>query len=409
MYLPLFIFIALFFSLSLGEFGQYPFGQSSFSLSLTDGLMFLSLCVMLVWNIAIRKNLAVPKNFLWLVGFWLICLLSLLFSFNLSGWLYLFRFIVYSGAFYLAFHLVKSKILDLGEFLTLLKLVSLVIAALGLVQLIIYPDLEPLSGYGYDPHKYRLFSTFLDPNFVGTFLSFPVVFIAGNLLDQKFSGFKQFFYKNKFDLIAGLIILVSVILTFSRSAYLMLFAALFLLLVFKRKLLLIPLFLIPLILYLIFPPFSERINGIINPDKSASERISSWEKGLTIFQQNPLFGVGFNNIRDAAEQLNLNKTYSPDGGNSGAGVDSSLIFVMATTGIAGTAVFFLFLFKILFGSLSRILRKNYRYSLPFFAVSSGLILNSFFINSLFFPAIMVIWFSALGVFYGLGEGEGEGS
>lgn len=407
MYLPLFLFIATFFSLSLGEFGQYPFGQTGFSISATDVLLSSNLAVMLIWNIGIKKNLALPKNFFWLAGFWLICLLSLILSFNFSGWLYLFRFVIYSGAFYLAFYLVKAKILDAGEFLTLVKLVSLVIAVLGLVQLIIYPDLEPLSGYGYDPHKYRLFSTFLDPNFVGTFLSFPVIFITGTLLNQKFSGFKQFFSQNKFDLIAGLIISISVILTFSRSAYLMLFTALFILLVLKRKFLLVPLFLIPLILYLIFPPFSERINGVINPDKSASERILSWEKGLTIFQQNPLFGVGFNNIRDAAEQLNLNKTYSPDGGNSGAGVDSSLIFVMATTGIAGIAVFFLFLFRVLVDGINKIIRKESEFALVFFASLAGLLLNSFFINSLFFPAIMVVWFSSLGIFYGLGEGDGE--
>lgn len=407
MYLSLFLFIAAFLSLSLGEFGQYPFGQTGFSLSATDVLVFLNLAVMLIWNIGIKKNLALPKNFFWLAGFWAIGIFSLLVNFNFSGWLYLFRFIVYSGAFYLAFHLVKSKILDWGEFLTLVKLVSVIVAVLGLVQLIIYPDLEPLSGYGYDPHKYRLFSTFLDPNFAGTFLSFSAIFISAGLLNKKLSGFKQFLKENKFDLISGLLILVSIILTFSRSAYLMLFSGLFILLVFKRKLLLIPLFLIPLILYLIFPPFSDRINGVINLDKSASERILSWEKGLTIFQQNPLFGVGFNNIRQAAEKLNLNKTYSADGGNSGAGIDSSLIFVMATTGIAGIAVYFIFLFKILFDCINRIIRKKSEFALAFFASLAGLLLNSFFINSLFFPVIMVVWFSSLGVLYGLGEGEGE--
>lgn len=420
MYLPLFLFIALFFSLSLGEFGQYPFGQTNFSISLTDVLIFSNLAVMLIWNIAIKKDLTVPKNFYWLAGFWAVCLLSLFSSFNFSGWFYLLRFIVYSGTFYLAFHLVKSKILDQGEFLTLLKIVSVIVAVLGLIQFFIFPDLEPLTQYGYDPHKNRLFSTFLDPNFAGTFLSFSLIFITNNLLSKKISDIKQFFTENKTDLVSGSLILISIILTFSRSAYLMLFAGLFILLLIRRKLLLIPLFLIPLILYLVFPPFSERLNGVISLDKSASERILSWEKGLTIFQQNPLFGVGFNNIRDAAERLNLNKTYSSDGGNSGAGVDSSLIFVMATTGIAGIAVFFLFLLRIFFDLIMRLVRKKSRFALPFSASFAGLILNSFFINSLFFPAIMVLWFSALGVFLGsqseartassayrLGEGDGE--
>lgn len=413
MNLILFLYIAVVFSLALGEFGQFPFGQTGFSVSLTDFLLTFGVSILLIWNIGIKRNLKVPKNFYWLLGFWLICFFSLLINFNFSGWLYLFRFIVYSSSFYFVFHLVKSKILGRGEFLTLIKTVSIVIAVLGLIQLVVFPDLEPLSMYGYDPHKNRLFSTFLDPNFAGTFFSFAFIFTFAELLGKKFQDFSQYVRDNRFNILASILLTASTILTFSRSAYLMLFSGMFILLVMRKKLLLVPLFLIPLILYLVFPPFSARLNGVINLDKSASERILSWEKGLTIFQQNPLFGVGFNNIRQAAENLNLNKTYSADGGNSGAGIDSSLIFIMATTGIAGIAAFLLFIFRVLFDCIKSIIQKKYSFSLPLFASFTGLLLNSFFINSLFFPAIMVLWFSALGVFYGLGDppagGEGEAS
>lgn len=409
MNLILFLYIAVVFSLGLGEFGQFPFGQTGFSVSVTDFLLLLNLIVLLIWNFGVEKNLSSPKNFYFLCGFLMICFFSLLISLNFSGWLYLFRFIVYSGSFYLVFHLVKSKVLGQGEFLTLIKIVSIIIAVLGVIQLVVFPDLEPLSIYGYDPHKNRLVSTLLDPNFTGTFFSFVLIFTFTELLDKKFQNLGRYIADNKFNLFTSILLSLSTILTFSRSAYLMLFTGLFILLVIRKKLLLVPLFLFPLILYLVFPPFSARLNGVINLDKSASERILSWEKGLTIFQQNPLFGVGFNNIRQAAENLNLNKTYSADGGNSGAGIDSSLIFVMATTGIAGIAVFFLFIIRILFDCIKRIALRKYNFNLPFFSGFAGLLINSFFINSLFFPAIMVLWFSALGVFYGLGEGEGEAS
>ena len=169
MNLILFLFIATFFTLSLGEFGQFPFGNTDFSVSIFDILLTLSLSTALIWNIAVKKNLKLPRNFLYLIIFWAIAILSLFFSLDLSGWLYLLRFIIYSATFYLAFHLVKSKILSLNEFLTLIKITSITLAVLGFVQLIFYPDLGVLSDLGYDPHKYRLFSTFLDPNLLGTF------------------------------------------------------------------------------------------------------------------------------------------------------------------------------------------------------------------------------------------------
>lgn len=409
MYLTLFLYIAAFFSLALGEFGQFPFGQTSFSVSVTDILLTLNLTVLLIWNIGVKKNLKVPKNFFWLAGFWLIAFLSLVISFNFTGWLYWFRFIIYSASFYVANDLMKSGILSKDEFFRLVKFTVLITAVLGIGQLIIFPDLELFSMYGYDPHKNRLFSTFLDPNFTGTFLSFGVLISIYELLQVKFSGVKNFLTENKYNLIYCLFIFTSVILTFSRSAYLMMFTGLFIMLALRKKLLLIPLFLVPLILYLIYPPFADRIQGGFLVDKSASERYYSWEKGLTIFQKNPIFGVGFNNVREASEKLNLNKTYSPDGGNSGSGIDSSFIFIMASTGIIGFLSFAAFLVKVLYGFMKKMLSKKPGLQNLLLPIFLGLILNSFFINSYFFPPILFLWCSLIGLYYGLGEGEGEGS
>lgn len=409
MNLILFLYIAVIFSLSLGEFGQFPFGQTQFSISITDLLIAFNLTIVLVWQVGIKRNLVIPKHFYLLAGFWIAGFLSLLFSFNFSGWLYLLRFIIYSGIFYLVYHLVRSGILGKEEFLRLIKIVCLTVAILGFIQFIFFPDLDAWSIYGYDPHKNRLFSTFLDPNFAGTFLSFGLVIVINKLSFFKSNPLSSYLRDNRSDVIILGLLLTALMLTFSRSAYLMFFSAVFILFLFKKRLLLIPLFLVPLILYLIFPPFSERINGVITLDKSASERIYSWDKGLVLFSQNPITGIGFNNIRTASEELNLTKTYSADGGNSGSGVDSSLLFISATTGILGVISFSAFLGKIIISFLGNILQKKFTDDLMFFSIFAGLILNSFFINSLFFPAIMVLWFSCLGLYYGLAEGEGEGS
>jgi O-antigen ligase len=448
MNLILFLFIATFFSLSLGEFGQFPFGKTDFSISIMDFLLTLDLSALLIWNIAIKKNLKLPRNFLFLTVFWAIGILSLFFSLDLSDWLYLLRFIIYSSTFYLSFNLVKSRILSLDEFLTLIKITTVALGVLGLIQLILYPDLEILSALGYDPHKNRVFSTFLDPNLLGAFLNFGLVVLVYKLLNKKFTTAKEFLRENRLDLLWTTTLSAAVLLTFSRSTYLMLVVSLLIILAVKSRKLLAIFAGFVLVLYLVFPAFNARIQGAINIDRSASERFSSWDKGLLIFQENPIIGVGFNNIRNYSQNLDLIKLFSPDGGNSGAGVDSSLIFILATTGLVGFISFVLFLIRNLSDLVSSLtynvgalyslkfkpvkfmtkvleipgLSKWYKegsgnnyaikpndLSLPLFALTAGLIANSFFINSLFFPPVMIIWFSSLGVFYGLGEEEGAGS
>lgn len=440
MNLILFLYIAAFFSLSLGEFGQFPFG-SDFSISITDILLGLTTTALLIWNVGIKKNLKMPGNYILLILFWVALILSLFFSLNLGGWFYLLRFVIYSSTLYVTYHLIKERILNLSEFLSLLKITSVAVAIIGLFQLIFFPDLEPLASLGYDPHKYRIFSTFLDPNFLGTFLSFSFIFFMYELINKKFDSLKSFIIENKWQLISSLILGSTILLTLSRSAYLVTAISLGLILLFKNLKLLALFAVLTIVLYLVFPAFNARIEGALNIDKSASERFYSWDKGLLIFQYNPILGVGFNNIRDYSMQYDLLRVYTPDGGNSGAGIDSSLIFILATSGIIGFVLFMIFLIKVItnlvasltanssslytlklepFKFMKRVYElpglskwykennqdsqfKNTQISLPLFALTLGLLAGSFFINSLFYPSIMFIWYSLIGVFYAKSE------
>lgn len=442
MYLILFLYIAAFFSLSLGEFGQFPFA-SDFSISLTDILLGLNLTALLIWNVAIKKNLKLPGSFVYLIFFWSFLILSLLFSLNLSGWLYLLRFVIYSSALYLTYSLIKTGILNLKEFLSMLKVTSIALSIIGLLQLLFFPDLEPLAALGYDPHKYRVFSTFLDPNFFGTFLSFSLTIFIYDLISKPFNNLKTLFKENKWQIISSSLLGLTILLTFSRSAYLMMGISLGIILLFKNLKLLAVFAVLFMVLYFTFPAFNDRITGALNIDKSAAERFLSWDKGLTIFQYNPFFGVGFNNLREYSIDNDLLRTYSSDGGNAGAGIDSSLIFVLATSGLFGFLMFMIFLIKVILNMVSsltsdsksfytlklepfKILKRVYELpglsrwykedsarpgfkyvdlSLPMLALTAGLVAGSFFINSLFYPSIMFIWYSLIGVFYAQSEKE----
>ena len=110
--------------------------------------------------------------------------------------------------------------------------------------------------------------------------------------------------------------------------------------------------------------------------KSASFRINTWQQGLDIFYHSPLLGVGFNNYQYALKQFNLaDENFLNSHGSTSN--DSSLLFVLATTGILGLFAFSLFIFFLI------------KSNLVSFTVITVLIIHSIFNNSLFYPPILL--------------------
>lgn len=370
----------------LGEFGRFPFGGGNISITILDILLSLTLVFLAIWQIGIKKDLSFLKILKSLIPFYLIAFLSLIISLNLKGSLYLFRFFIYSFSFWLGYSLIKSKITNLKKINNLIIFSGIFLSILGFLQLLTFPDLEFLTIFGFDPHKYRLVSSFLDPNLLGAFLN---ICLGISL----YSYFKE---KSKLFIILSLILSLAIILTFSRSAYLFLAIQIFLWAVFRMKKIILFSLIFLVLISLLIPRFKERVVGGLYIDSSAKERIESWQDGLTIFRKNILLGVGFNNLRDAYQDTNLLKTYSLTGGHSGAGVDSSFIFILASTGILGFVAygyFIIHLFK--FKTDDDLLKYTQNILLV------GLLLNSQFINSLFFTPIMFIVFTWLGAIRGL--------
>jgi hypothetical protein len=110
---------------------------------------------------------------------------------------------------------------------------------------------------------------------------------------------------------------------------------------------------------------------------------------LVVFGDKPVLGVGFDNLRYEFERRDLFKVFSENGGHSGAGVDSSLIFILATTGVLGLASFLFFWGMVI---------KNSKGEFKLFLVCLllGLLVDSQFINSLFYPPIMLVIFLLAG-------------
>lgn len=390
-----FLTIGTIFSVALGEFGHFPFGGGTVAVSVTDILLTITVATLLIWQLGIQRKLVIPVAFKILILFWITGLISLIFSNQFQGGLYLVRFILYSTSFWLGYLLIINEQVKIDRVLLLILSSGLILALVGLIQIVIFPDLSFLADFGFDPHQNRLAATFLDPNFIGAYLSLCL-------------GLGFFFWlkdKKKLWLVLSLLLILAVILTFSRSAYLMLGLEFIFFGLFKERKIIFFMFLAIAILYLFVPRFAERIDGALRLDVTALERVESWQKGWEVFQRSPFLGVGFNNLRYAYERNNLFKVFSPDGGHSGSGVDSSFIFILATTGIAGFIVYFTwiaFMLKKIFSTQKETLRE-FKLILSFMVIS--LLVNSQFINSLFYPPIMLVMFILLGAFEGLRESK----
>lgn len=390
-----FLLYAAVFSTVFGELGRYPFGASSVAVNILDILVFLTNLFFAIWFANTKQKLFLPPGYKWLVGFWGVGLASLVWSLTnfpitevFKGSLYLIRFILYSNIYLISFNLIKSKVMDIEGLIKAQVDTATLFCLLGFAQLIIFPDFDFLLDYGYDPHKGRLTSTFLDPNFAGLYMTFNL-------------GLSFWYYlKSKnitYGIISGLLFL-GVILTYSRSAYLMLGSLIIGLVVLNIKKLgwkylsLVTISCIILLFSLIniFPRFKDRIEGGFRVDDSAIERLESWRDGWQIFAGHPILGVGFNNLRIAQQEHDLVKTYSVDGGRSGAGVDSSLLVILSTTGIVGIIVYLRFWYKLM-------IFKSTNYYKPLSLVLVlALLLGSQFVNGLLFTPIMVYYFSLLG-------------
>src|SRR3989344_3275152 len=193
----------------LGELGKFPFGGNN-SIGVIDVLVSLTVGFLVVWQVVIQKKIVLPREFKILIGFWVISLISLILSGRIYGGLYLVRFMLYSSLFWVGFNLIKSKVITVDNLFSKIILSGVILSILGFIQLLVFPNLAFLEIFGFDPHQNRVVSTFLDPNFLGCFLS--ICFLV--------SLYQFFENKQKIFLLGATIFLLTIFFTFSRSAYL---------------------------------------------------------------------------------------------------------------------------------------------------------------------------------------------
>jgi len=313
--------------------------------------------------------------------------------FSLSASFYLLRLLVYLSLFWPFYDILKNQ-KSFAFSTKMFEYLMYGLIILGFLQLKFFPNLHSLALIGWDPHKNRMVSTFLDPNFLAAFLNIGFAYF----LAKYYSSKEPIWIKVWPILITGL----AVALTVSRSGWLMLAVIVFIFALFRdRRLFLVAAAVLLFVLELV-PLFSQKIMAGVNFQDSAALRLASWSEGYQIIKQNIILGVGYNNL----EQVKIAQgflTQAQSQSHSAAGIDSSLMVIWATTGIIGLITFLYFLLKNIYLGF----KEFFRQSAPFTAnmglavagILIGILIHSLFVNSLLYPPIVAAIMFVLSVFY----------
>lgn len=377
---PLFVFLVVFPFGQLGRVELTP-GITLHLLDLSAGIfVFFWLLFRVTRRRQVRFNplfLRELMTFLMISGFSLV-----LGSFFvtpaqfLTGFLYWFRFAVYALFYFGVWDLsrdfkVRKKLLDS------LVVVGGFTAIFGILQYFLLPDLRALSFFGWDDHYFRLVGAFLDPSFTGIIL---VLFLT-LLFSRKFvsrrgqgSGGGRGFY--------FLIGMMALLLTYSRASFLAFLVILGLFYIVRRSLILTGVITISFAtaIFLLPRPAGEGVR--LERTSTVVSRFENYQEALKIGLSNPIFGVGFNLL----PAVRAPSGCMPEKAcHSGAGSDSSLLFVFATTGITGLIAYLWLWFSILKYSWKARFSSS---GMALLLSGVALLVHSNFANSLFYPWVL---------------------
>ena len=290
-----------------------------------------------------------------------------------TAMMYLLRFIAYTSVIFTVHKLYSKDIISLR----LLKITFLIstgiIAFFGWIEYFLYPDLRNLYYLGWDPHYKRIFSSFLDPNFLGLFMVLSLLLV----LLSKIRRYQKW--------ILGALFFFTLMFTYSRGSYLALIISIlfYFIKTHTTRSILVIILLIGITAVLLPRPSGAGVR--LERLFSITERLENWKFGWKVFVNHPILAEGFNTVRYAKvlyqyPQDNLLASHS------GAGLDNSFLLVAATSGIIGLTVFLMLLFQI--------------YSHASMLIKASLIaiaIHSFFVNSFFYPWVMVWLWIMIGI------------
>jgi len=228
----------------------------------------------------------------------------------------------------------------------------------GFVQYFLWPNFTYFDASNWDPHLYRLVSTFFDPTFTALIYLF---FIIKVFLDKKIP------YRWPLLIISY----VAMVLTYSRSTF-MSFILAFTFISIKIKKPKIFLFSFILMISTIFLLPRQPGEGTkLERSSSIKAKIENYQEAINVFKKSPIIGIGYNNI-------GFIKIVNNPNSHANFGFDGSLMTILVTTGVIG---FVLFLLGLKTFYLQQDLFKK--------TLLISLLFHSIFANSLLYPFVLL--------------------
>ncbi len=337
----------------------------NYSLRLLDGVLLVAFPLALGWWLERVRDkiifsfgiLNIGLIFLTLVDSWR------LFHFDLSGFLYWGRWVLYwIVGWYLVYHPPARS---------WLILLSWGLVFISVVQYLFFNSIGFYNFGLWDPHHYRLFGTLFDPNFYGLVLFF--LFIVWDNLKSK----------TKVENVLTFILFILLFFTFSRTIYLLVFFY-FLISLRRRKntswTVLGGALALLVVLGMAFTLHGEGVK--IWRLSTLYGRMVEDKMAWSIFSQHPLLGIGFNNIG-----LYKMRFLLLDPSTHSLGWFSFLpLDILVTGGIIGASLWGLFLYCFW---------QDLRYGGRLLFLS--FIFHALFHNSFFYPFTLIIFFLSLGI------------
>jgi O-antigen ligase len=387
--IQLFLFYSLIFLLPFGQLIKLPLNILQINIYATDIIIVF---LLIFWGLSLlkrQKKLVFSKFGRPIVAFMTVSSFSLILAFpNYStnelfiSSLYFLRWVSYAGLFFFIIsNFSSSNSFKKSKAVYNLLIVTIAFSAfLGLLQYFVIPDVSSLAGLDWDPHYFRLIGTFLDPGYSGFIYLIGLILILAKDKKSLLSYEYPIFF----------ILYLAMVLTYSRSVYLAYFTVLLITAWFKKskQFLLLSIIILMTSIALLPRPGGEGVR--LERTSTATARINNWQQSLDLITKKPVFGYGFNTLRYTQRDLGFLAEESWKQSHSGAGLDSSFLYILSTTGVFGFIVY-LWLLTMFFKTDF----KKCNIFIKGFVVA--LISHSLFNNSLFYSFIMIYFWIITGM------------
>ncbi len=251
----------------------------------------------------------------------------------------------------------------------------------------------------------RVFSIFTSPNIFGSLLTLAIPMTVSLVLMTKKTLSRIFFC------LVALVMLASLVFTFSRGAWIgfMLAAGIYILL--KDKRFIIPAVILAVLVVAAVPSVGDRIGYMLSPEYIESSlrggRLVRWLTGLEILKNNLLLGVGLGHFGGAVAMNNGMKYLVGYTWTDTFYMDNNMLKMAVESGLLGFGAFMILMYSVVINSFRTIklssTKASRELSTGILAGLCGVIAHNFFENVfetpmmtslfwLFVAIIMGIWY-----------------